>query len=106
VSGGIREQILNFCSKEKITTMPPRRRQEIPMLDPTMEREMRELCDQLDSMEKTQKQTVDARDVSESQNENEARPDEEEIAVEDVAEERLFRVVIRIGAREKVGIER
>jgi hypothetical protein len=48
--------------------------------------------------------TTDVGDVSESKNENEARPDEEEVVVEDVAEERLFRVVARIGAREKMDI--
>jgi hypothetical protein len=47
---------------------------------------------------------TDVGDVSESENENEARPDEEEVAVEDAAEERLFRVVARIGAREKMDI--
>jgi hypothetical protein len=55
-------------------------------------------------METTQKRKTDARDVNESENENEIRPDEEEFAVKYVAEECLFRVVARIGAREKMDI--
>jgi hypothetical protein len=82
--------------------MPPRRR-ERPMLDPTMEREMRELHDRLDDMETTQRWTTDAGDVNEFERENEARV-EEEVIVEDTPEERLFRAVARIGAREKIYI--
>ena len=52
-------------------------------------------------METSQKWTIDTGDVIESKNENEARPKEEEFAVEDVAEERLFNVVERIGSIEK-----
>jgi hypothetical protein len=55
--------------------MPPRRR-ERPMPDPTMEREMRELCARSDVMETTQRQIVDARDVSEVESENEAGQEE------------------------------
>jgi hypothetical protein len=55
-------------------------------------------------METTQIQIVDTGDVSESENENEARPNEEKVAVENAAEERLFRVVTTIGAREKMDI--
>jgi hypothetical protein len=73
------------------------------MPDPAVEREMRELRARLDAMETTQRQTVDVGDVSEAESENEAGA-EEEVAVEDAAEERLFRVVARIGAREKMDI--
>jgi hypothetical protein len=90
-----------FCG-EQIETMPPRRR-ERPMPDPTVEREMRELHARLDAMETTQRWTVDVGDVSEAERENEAGA-EEEVAVEDAAEERLFRVVARIRAREKMDI--
>jgi hypothetical protein len=83
--------------------MPPRRRQDRPMPDPAVEREMRELCARLDAMETTQRQTVDVGDVSEAESENEAGA-EEEVVAEDAAEERLFRVVARIGAREKMDI--
>jgi Icc-related predicted phosphoesterase len=46
---------------------------------------------------------VNVGDVSEAERENEAGA-EEEVAVEDAVEERLFRVVARIGAREKMDI--
>jgi hypothetical protein len=54
-------------------------------------------------METTQRHTVDVGDVSEAESENEVRA-EEEVVVKDAAEERLFRVVARIGAREKMDI--
>jgi hypothetical protein len=47
---------------------------------------------------------VDVGDVSESENENEARLEEGDVVAEDVAEECLFKVVARIGAREKMDI--
>jgi hypothetical protein len=87
---------------EQIETMLPRRRERL-IPDPTVEREMRELHALLDAMETTQRRTVDAGDVSEAESENEAG-DEEEVAVEDAAEERLFRAVARIRAREKMDI--
>jgi hypothetical protein len=80
--------------------IPRRRDRQLP--DPAREREMRELRARLDAMETTQRHTVDAGDISESESENEAR--NEEVAAEDAAEERLFRVVARIGAREKMDI--
>jgi hypothetical protein len=83
--------------------MPPRRR-ERDMPDPAVEREMRELRARLDAMETTQRRATDTGDVSEVESENEAGAREEEVAVEDAAEERLFRVVARIGAREKMDI--
>jgi hypothetical protein len=91
--------------------VPPRRRQDKRMPDLAVEREMRELCARIDAMETTQRQTVDARDVSEVESKNEAG-DEEEVVAEDAVEERLFRateeclfrVVARIGAREKMDI--
>jgi hypothetical protein len=83
--------------------MPPRRRDR-PMPDPAVEREMCELRARLDAMETTQRCTVDAGDISEAESENEAGNEGEEVAVEDAADERLFRVVARIGAREKMDI--
>jgi hypothetical protein len=50
-----------------------------------------------------QRRTVDTGDFSEAESENEAGQGEE-VAVEDVADERLFRAVARIGAREKMDI--
>jgi hypothetical protein len=65
---------------------------------------MHELRSKLDAMETTQRQTVDIGNISEANSENDARNKGEEVAVEDVADERLFRVVARIGARAKMDI--
>jgi hypothetical protein len=89
--------------EENFTTMPPRRRDR-PMPDPVVEREMHELHARLDAMETTQSCTVDTGDINKVESENEARNEGEEIAVEDAADECLFRVVARIGAREKMDI--
>jgi hypothetical protein len=74
------------------------------MPDPTVEREMHELRARLDAMETTQRCTVDTGDISEADSENEAGHEGEEVTVEDAADERLFRAVARIGAREKMEI--
>jgi hypothetical protein len=98
--------------------MPPRRRdrqtpdppeeREIPrrrgrqMPDPTMEKEMCDLRARLEDMEIAQRCTVGARDLSDSESEIEA--EEEEVAAEDAANERLIRAIARMGAREKMDI--
>jgi hypothetical protein len=74
------------------------------MPDPAREREMCELHARLDAMETTQRRTIDVGDISEDESENEAGNEGEEVAVEHVADERLFRDVARIGAREKMDI--
>jgi hypothetical protein len=81
--------------------MPPRRRAERPMPDPAVEREMRELRAHLDAMETTQRRAPDAGDISEAESEEGGN---EEVVAEDVAEERLLKVVARMGAREKMDI--
>jgi hypothetical protein len=75
--------------------MPPRRRdRKIP--DPKVEREM---------PRRRYRKIIDpAGDISEAESENEAGNKEEEVAVEDAAEECLFRSVARIAAREKMNI--
>jgi hypothetical protein len=89
--------------RKKFSAMPPRRRDR-PMPDPAVEREMCELRARLDAMETAQRHIVDAGDISEVESENEAGNEGEEVAVEDAADECLFRVVARIGAREKMDI--
>jgi hypothetical protein len=85
--------------------MPSRRRDRpMAMLDPTVEREMRELCARLDSMETTQRCIIYVGDISEAESENEARHKGEEVAVEDAMDECLFRVVARIGSRQNMEI--
>jgi hypothetical protein len=82
----------------------PLRRRDRPMPDPAVEREMHELHVRLDAMEKTQMCIVDTGDISEAESENEVVHKEEEVLVKDAADERLFRAVARIGAREKMEI--
>jgi hypothetical protein len=77
-----------------------KKRKAIP--DLAVEREMGELHAILDAMEIAQRRTVDVGDISEVEIENENEG--EEVAIEDAAEECLFRVVARIGAREKMDI--
>jgi hypothetical protein len=55
-------------------------------------------------METAQRRTVDVGDISEAESENEAGHEGEEFVVEDATDERLFRAVARIGARQKMGI--
>ena len=91
--------------EENFSAMPSRRRDRpMPMLDRAREREMCELRARLDAMETTQRCTVDVVDINEAESENEARHEGEEVSVEDAADERLFRAIARIGAREKMGI--
>jgi hypothetical protein len=91
--------------EEHFTAMPPRRRgRPMAMPDPAVEREMRELHAKFDSMEIAQRRIVDTRDISEDESENEDGNEGEEVAVEDDADECLFKVVARIGAIEKMDI--
>jgi hypothetical protein len=80
------------------------RRRDRPMPNPTVEREMGELRARLDAMETTHRRRVNVGDISEAEGENEVGNGGEEVAVEDVADEFLFRVVSRIGARTKMDI--
>jgi hypothetical protein len=80
------------------------KKRQMPMPDLAVEREMRELRARLDAMETTQRRTADVGDINEAESENETGNEGEEVAVEDAADECLFRVVARIGAREKMDI--
>jgi hypothetical protein len=114
------ERFFALCSREEREfTMPPRRRdkltpdppedREMPrrrgrqMTDPAMEREMRDLRARLEDMETSQRHTVSAGDLSDSESEIEAEH-EEEVAAEDASNERLIRSIARMGAREKMDI--
>jgi hypothetical protein len=95
-------QSLNFISvREKFDTMPPRRHRDRPVENPTMEEEMRRLCARLDAMETTQRRAPNVGDISEVESEE---VEVEGAAGEEVAEERLLRVVVKIGAREKMEV--
>jgi hypothetical protein len=50
--------------------MLPRRRGERPVVNETMEEEMRQLCARLDAMETTQGRAPEAVDVSDDESEN------------------------------------
>jgi hypothetical protein len=82
----------------------PSRRRDRPMPNPAVEREMRELHARLDAMETTQRHTVEIGDISEIDSENEDGNDGEEVATKDAADECIFKVVARIGARAKMEI--
>jgi hypothetical protein len=82
--------------------IPRRRGRKLP--EPLGAGEMRELRARLDAMETTQRHTVSAGDINESESENEAGHGEEEVVVDDAANECLLRVVARMGAREKMDI--
>jgi hypothetical protein len=79
------------------------RRRGRQMTDPAMEKEMRDLWARIEDMETTQRRTVSAGDRSYSESEIEDEQ-EEEVAVEDVANERFIRAIARMGAREKMDI--
>jgi hypothetical protein len=98
-----KKSLLSVAEKRRTFSAMLSRRRDKPMPSPAVEREMRELHARLDAMETTQRRTVDAGDISEDESENEAGH-EEEVTVEDATDERLFRVVARIGARAKMDI--
>jgi hypothetical protein len=81
--------------------MPPRRRAERPVENPTMEWEMRQLCARLDAMETMQRREPDVGDISEAESEE---MEVEGAAEGDVAEECLLKVVVKMGAREKMEV--
>jgi hypothetical protein len=89
--------------EENFSAMPPRRRDR-PIPDPAVEREMCELRARLDVMETSQRCIVDVGDINEAESENEAGNEGEEVAVEDAADERLFKAVARIGTKAKMDI--
>jgi hypothetical protein len=73
------------------------------MIDPIVERQMRDLRARLEDMETTQRRTVGVRDLSDSDREIEAEW-EEEVATEDASNECLIKDISRMGAREKMEI--
>jgi hypothetical protein len=82
--------------------MPRGRGRQVP--NPAMEREMRDIRARLVDMDTTKRRTTSVRDVSEFESEDEFGREGEEVAAKYVANERLLRVVARMGAREKMDI--
>jgi hypothetical protein len=95
--------------RDRQTPDPPEdrkmlRRRGRQMLDLAMEREMCDLCTIHEDMETTQRCTIGARDLSDSEREIEAEHEGEEVVAKDVANERLIRAIARMGARAKMDI--
>jgi hypothetical protein len=80
--------------------MPGERGRQVP--NPAMEREMHNIRTKLMDVEIKQRRTAGVEDVSESESEDEAGHEGEKVAAEDVANERLIRVVARTSARAKM----
>jgi hypothetical protein len=74
------------------------------MPDPSMEREMHDLCVILKDMETSQRHTVDAGDLSDSKSENEVEHEGEEVIEEDATNECLISAIARMGAKAKMDI--
>jgi Icc-related predicted phosphoesterase len=72
--------------------------------NPAMEREMHNLCTRVVDMEIKQRCIASVGYVSESESEDEAGHEGEEVTTEDATNERLIRVVARMSAREKMDI--
>jgi hypothetical protein len=107
-------------SEKEISAMPPRRRdRQTPdppeeremsrergrqVQNPAMEREMHDIRARLVDVEIKQRCTAGVGDVSESESEDEAGHEGEEVTTEDATNECLIRVVARMSAREKMDI--
>jgi hypothetical protein len=79
------------------------RRRGRPVGNPEMERQMRDLRARLEDMEAAQRRTASAGDLSDSEGEVEAEQ-QEEVAAEDAANERLIKAIARMGAKAKMDI--
>jgi hypothetical protein len=109
--------LLSVAERERKFTMLPRRRnvqspdpeeREVrrrgrQVMNPEMERQMRDLRVRLEDMETAQRRTASAGDLSDSEIEIEAER-EEEVAAEDASNERLIKAIARMGAKAKMDI--
>ena len=100
--------------------MPPRRRdRQSPDLEeeremsrgrsrqvhnPEVERDLHNIHARLVDMEIRQRHTADIEDINESENEDDAGHEEEEITAEDAASERLLKAIARMGTKAKMDI--
>jgi hypothetical protein len=82
--------------------MPRGRGKKVP--NPSMEREMCDIRARLEDMETTQRHIASVVDLSDFESENEDGHEREEVTAEDAANERLIRVVARMGAKAKMDI--
>jgi hypothetical protein len=72
-----------------------------PLANRVVERKMRELHARLEAMQAAQRRAPDARDISDAESEE---VEVEEATGENVAEERLLRAVVKLGAKAKIEI--
>ena len=84
-----------------VNTIPPRKREETPLANCVVEREMQDLRVRLEAMEATQRRASNAGYVSDVESED---VEDEEVAGGHVIEERLLREVVRLGARGKLEV--
>jgi hypothetical protein len=110
------EYFFAFCSRERDFSMPPRRERQSPepedrevrrrgrqAQNPEMERQIRDLRARLEDMEAAQRRTASAGDLSDSEGEVEAEQ-QEEVAAEDAANERLIKAIARMSSKTKMDI--
>jgi hypothetical protein len=84
-----------------VEAMPPRIRTGPPIENRVVGREVRELRARLEAMEAMQRRTPTTEDVSDAESEE---IEVEEAIGEDEGEERLLKVVVKLGAREKMDV--
>jgi hypothetical protein len=72
--------------------------------NPEVERDLHKLRARVVDMEIRQRHTADVGDISEFENEDDAGHGEEEVTIEDAANEHLLKVVARMGAKVKMDI--
>jgi hypothetical protein len=75
-----------------------------PVQNPDMEREMGNLRARMEDVETSQRCKADAEDINESENEDDARHEEEEILEEDAVSERLLKVVARMSTKVRMDV--
>jgi hypothetical protein len=98
-------------------TMPPRRERQSPDREdrdvrrrgrpagnPEMERQIRDLRARLEEMETTQRRGAGTAEFSDSEVEEEAGHDQEEVTAEDASTERLIRAISRMSSKTKMDI--
>jgi hypothetical protein len=90
-----------FCVLEIVEIMSSRIPVDPPIVNRVVGREMRELRARLEAMEAMQRKAPVARDVSDAKSEE---IEIEEATWEDVAKKRLLKVVVKLGAREKINV--
>src|ERR1700678_3522753 len=75
-----------------------------PVGNAEMERQIQDLRARLEDMEATQRRGTDAGEFSDPEIEEEAGHDQEEVAAEDVATEKLIRAITRMSSKTKMDI--